>query len=167
MLARLSLIAIALVGASACDSRSEVKESLQVSTTPIQASRATYHAEVLFEFQSARLGDAERNLLDELARKLLADELEGVAATAHADRIGDAAYNERLAARRAGAVRDYLVEKGVSQDLVRVESKGAREPVTAGRCDGMGPEVKQNAQLVACLQPDRRAEIAIRPRAAR
>jgi hypothetical protein len=38
--------------------------------------------------------------------------------------------------------------------------------VTNGRCEGMGAENKQNTKLVACLQPDRRAEIEVRRRAA-
>lgn len=165
-----SLIFTAVAGLCACDAQSPDVAETPVATpaaTPVSsASRATYHAEVLFDFRRARLNEDGRKLLDELARKALAAEVEKLTATAHADRIGDAAYNDRLAERRAGAIRDYLVEKGVSRDLLQVDSKGAREPVTKGRCEGMGPENKHNAPLVACLQPDRRAEIEVRVRAA-
>ena len=160
-----SLIVVALLGVSACDPQSPSKEAPKVSTASQPA--ASYRAEVLFGFQSAELGGEGRKLLDELARKLLAAELERLTATAHADRIGDAAYNERLAERRAGAIRAYLLEKGVSDERLLVEGRGAREPVTAGHCDGMGPETRQNAELVACLQPDRRAVIEVKARAAR
>jgi OmpA-OmpF porin, OOP family len=124
-------------------------------------SRATWSTEVLFEFERAELAPEGRKLLDDLAQKLLAMDLESVAATAHADRIGGAAYNERLSARRAETIRSYLADKGLPEKLLHVESKGEREPVTGERCNEMGPENKQNAKLVACLQPDRRVEIEV------
>ncbi len=127
----------------------------------LQVERATYAAEVLFGFEHAELGAEGRKVLDDLAQKLLAIDPETVAVTAHADRIGDAAYNERLSERRAETVRAYLVDKGVPEKLLRFESRGAREPVTLGRCDAMGPENKQNRKLITCLQPDRRVEIEI------
>jgi OmpA-OmpF porin, OOP family len=132
----------------------------------VKDARASYATEVLFEFQSAELDADGRKLLDDLAQKLVAIEPEKVTATAHADRIGGAEYNERLSARRAEAIRVYLVEKGVPEELLSFEAKGAREPVTAGRCEAMGAETKHNAKLVACLQPDRRVviEVAGRPK---
>ena len=160
------LIFGALVGASACDSRLPADEAKVTAMPAAYADRASYHAQVLFEFQRAGLGSDGRKLLDELARKVLDADVERLTATAHADRIGDAAYNERLAERRAEAIRAYLLEKGVPEERVRVESKGARLPVTNGHCDAMGPATKQNAKLIACLQPDRRAEIEVRVRAA-
>jgi len=159
-----SLILAALVAMSGCDPRSPTKEAPKVSALP---QPDTFRAEVLFDFERAELGGEGRKLLDELARELVASDIERLTATAHTDRIGGAAYNEELAARRAEAIRDYLVGKGVPVDLLQVEGKGAREPVTAGRCDGLGPENKQNAKLIACLEPDRRAEIGVRRRAAR
>lgn len=159
-----SLIVAALFGLSACNPQSPSKESPKVSTTP---QPTTYRAQVSFGFESAELGRDGRKLLDELARQLLAADLEKLIATAHADRIGTLAYNEDLAERRAEAIRDYLLEKGVAEELLHIQSRGAHQPVTNGRCEGMGPETKQNAKLIACLQPDRRAEIEVRRRAAR
>ena len=159
-----SLILAALVTVSGCDPRSPSKEGPKVSDTP---KPATYRAQVQFGFESAELNGDGRKLLDELARQLVAADLEKLTATAHADRIGTVSYNEDLAERRAEAIRDYLLEKGVPEEVVRIQSRGARQPVTNGRCEGLGPEIKQNAKLVACLQPDRRAEIEVTRRAAR
>ncbi len=161
---RQSLIIAALVAMSGCDPQSPAKEGPKVTTTP---QPTTYRAQVRFEFESAELGSDGRKLLAELARQLLAADLEKLTATAHADRIGTVAYNEDLAERRAEAIRDYLLEKGVPEEIVHIQSKGAHQPVTNGRCEGMGPENKQNAKLIACLGPDRRAEIEVRARAAR
>jgi OOP family OmpA-OmpF porin len=144
-----------------CDPQLAVKETPKAPAMPAPEvpQRASYSAEVLFEFERAELGAEGRKLLDDLAHKLVAIDPEKVTATAHADRIGRAEYNERLSARRAEAIRVYLVEKGVPEKLLHFESKGAREPVSA--CETMGPETKHNAKLVACLQPDRRVEIEV------
>ena len=146
--------------AAQCDPQPALEPQAALQPQP-EVERASYSAEVLFGFERAELADEGRKVLDDVAQKLLAIDPEAVAVTAHADRIGSAAYNEQLSARRAEAIRAYLVDKGVPEKLVRFEAKGAREPVTAGRCDAMGPENKQNAKLVACLQPDRRVEIEI------
>lgn len=122
---------------------------------------ALVSTQVLFDFDGAELRADGRDVLDGLAKRLLAGKLESVAVTAHADRVGSASYNERLAARRADAIRAYLRERGVDERLMRVEARGEREPLTAGRCQAMGAEIKRNAKLVACLQPDRRVEIEV------
>jgi len=119
----------------------------------------SFTTQVLFDFGDATVRDEGRKVLDDLAQRLLASELQRVAATAHADRVGDDAYNERLALRRAEAIRTYLVGQGVPEKLVQVDARGEHEPVTAGRCDAMGPERRANVKLVSCLQPDRRVEI--------
>jgi OOP family OmpA-OmpF porin len=123
--------------------------------------RVTFATEVLFDFDGAELRPDGRKVLDDLAQKLLASKLDSVAAVAHADRVGEAEYNERLSARRAAAIHAYLMEKGVPGTLMRVEARGEREPLTAERCHAMGPESRQNLELIACLQPDRRVEIEV------
>jgi OOP family OmpA-OmpF porin len=123
------------------------------------AQRTAYEAEVFFEFDRAELAEKGRKVLDDLARRLLQAELVGVVATAHADRLGGAHYNAMLSTRRAEAIRAYLVEQGVPESVVQLDARGAAQPLTGGRCDGLGEERRTNAKLVACLQPDRRVEI--------
>ena len=74
----------------------------------------------------------------------------------HADRLGSAAYNQRLSERRAAAVRDYLVARGVAPQLI--ESSGAGSTMPRTDC----PQKKRRA-LVECLAPDRRVTVAIEP----
>jgi len=146
-----------------CDPQLAAKEApkspLMPAATP--PTRLSFATEVLFDFEQTELDADGRKVLDDLASKLLAADIEKVTGTAHSDRIGAAAFNDRLSARRAEAIRVYLVGKGVPEKLLRFDAKGAREPMTVGRCDGMGPETKQNVKLVACLQPDRRVDIEV------
>ena len=102
-------------------------------------------------------------ILDDLAHRLAGTE--SVVATAYADRLGHATYNLGLSARRAYAVRDYLVEKGVPAAAIRIDVAGAAEG--SATCDDLGEETGRNLKLVACLQPDRRVAIEARPPTAR
>ncbi|WP_296652469.1 outer membrane protein OmpA [Paraburkholderia sp.] len=121
----------------------------------ITSQKITYQADALFDFDKAILKPAGKEKLDELAGKIQALNLEVVVATGHTDRIGSAAYNDRLSLRRAQAVKAYLVSKGVPADRIYTEGKGKRQPVTTG-CNQ-----KNRKALISCLAPDRRVEVEV------
>lgn len=121
------------------------------------AEKITVAADALFDFDKAILRDEGKAKLDELASKAGALKVEAIIAVGHADRIGKPAYNQKLSERRAAAVKDYLVAKGVAADRVYTEGKGSTQPVTKpDECKG--PKSKK---VIACLQPDRRVVIEV------
>lgn len=79
-----------------------------------------------------------------------------VTAVGHADRIGSDAGNKKLSERRAAAVKQYLVSKGIKAERIKIEGRGNSQPVTGNSCDNLGAESGRNKKLVDCLQPDRR-----------
>jgi len=70
----------------------------------------------------------------------------------HADRLGSAKYNQRLSERRANAVRDYLIAKGIAPQRLKAYGKGATQPVVT--CHN-----RKRADLIKCLEPNRRVEV--------
>ena len=56
-----------------------------------------------------------------------------VIAVGHTDSTGNAAYNLALSTRRANAVKDYLVSKGIEKNRVYTEGKGLTQPVADNR----------------------------------
>ena len=115
--------------------------------------------EVLFDFDRFNLIAQARAKLDSLVEQLKLFALQKIVITGHADRIGSAAYNQRLSERRAGAVKDYLVEKGVDAQRIETLGRGENEAMTGDACRNMGAENRYNRRLVECLQPDRRAGV--------
>ncbi len=119
--------------------------------------KITVAADALFDFNKATLRPAGKAKLDELVSKAKAIKLEVILVVGHTDRIGGDAYNQKLSEKRAAAVKEYLVAKGIEANRVYTEGKGEKQPVTGGKCKG---ESKSKA-LIDCLQPDRRADIEI------
>jgi OOP family OmpA-OmpF porin len=119
-------------------------------------------ATVLFDYDRSVVRPGEATKLDELAAKLKGRAFERLDAVGHADRIGGDPYNLALSKRRAGAVRAYLVGKGVDAKRIRTEARGETAAVTGAACKDMGPENRNNRKLIVCLQRDRRVEAATR-----
>lgn len=130
-----------------------------VQAPPPVIQRITLNTDVLFEFGKAQLRPGAHEKLDELAQTMQGAEVDRIVAVGHADRIASDDYNRDLSERRAMAVKEYLVQKGVDGQRVQAEGRGESEPVT--QCGKMGPENAKNAKLVSCLQPDRRVEIEV------
>ena len=126
-------------------------------TTKPGGEKVTVAADALFDFNKATLRPEGKAKLDEVVTKANSLNLEVVIAVGHADRIGSAAYNQKLSEKRAASVKDYLVSKGIPANRVYTEGKGSKQPVTKpGQCKG-----PKSAKVIACLQPDRRVDIEI------
>jgi OmpA-OmpF porin, OOP family len=69
-----------------------------------------------------------------------------------ADRIGPAAYYQKLSERRGSAMREYLIAQGIDAEKISSSGVGESEPVAS--CPGL-----RGKRLIACLQPDRSAQL--------
>ncbi len=65
--------------------------------------------------------------LDRLAQRVQQTG-ERITLTGHTDNVGNDAANMNLGRNRANAIRDLLIRKGVSADLITVDSKGENQP---------------------------------------
>ena len=119
--------------------------------------KVTIAADALFDFNKATLRPEGKAKLDDVVGKAKQLNLEVIIAVGHADRIGSAAYNQKLSEKRAASVKDYLVSKGIPANRVYTEGKGSKQPVTKpNQCKGA-----KSAKVIACLQPDRRVDIEL------
>ena len=104
---------------------------------------------VHFDFNRARIRAADAKVLDRNAEWLKVNSSVMVAIDGGADQRGSVPYNQRLSERRARAVKDYLVARGVSAD--RIVEVGDGERLLA--CRAMGE---------ACWQKNRRADFLVK-----
>ncbi len=84
-----------------------------------------------FDYDSADVSDAEKNLLGQIAKCLTTGPLKGksVMLTGRADARGEQEYNMSLGHNRAQRVRGYLSSQGVGEDKMFETSRGALDAV--------------------------------------
>ena len=51
----------------------------------------------------------------------------------HTDSIGSDAYNQRLSERRANAVRDYMVSRGIDAQRITTKGWGKSKPIASNK----------------------------------
>ena len=106
------------------------------STTATQMSDAEKLAQVgntvYFGFDSAELTGDAQTTLDRQAAFLNVNPALLVIVEGHADERGTREYNLALGDRRATAVRDYLLAKGLNSARIRTVSYGKERPAVSG-----------------------------------
>lgn len=86
---------------------------------------------ISFDLDSTKVNTVCFSILDEVARNLKSIPKTKVEIGGHTDSLGSAAYNQKLSERRAAAVRDYLVSKGVPADQITTKGYGEAYPVAS------------------------------------
>ena len=88
-------------------------------------------AKRIIEFESgkATLTDSGKGILDEMAAALRKVKGKKVEVIGHTDNVGLRDSNLALSHARAQAVRSYLADKGISQEMVMVSGQGPDRPV--------------------------------------
>lgn len=95
---------------------------------PIEIGTTVRLNNILFETAKAKLRPESFEELDRLVSLMedaskLVIEIEG-----HTDDVGSDSYNMTLSDKRANAVRDYLLEKGISPDRIQAKGYGETKP---------------------------------------
>jgi outer membrane protein OmpA-like peptidoglycan-associated protein len=101
---------------------------------------------VSFASGSASLNPAVYPTLDKIAGTLTEYPETSITVIGHTDSMGDAEANRALSHRRAGAVADYLGQRGVNRQRMVVDSRGESEPIAdngteAGRAENRRVEM--------------------------
>lgn len=124
-----------------------------------EEQETTLGTDALFAFDRYSLKDITdggRAQLDTLASHLLSEKerIARISVAGYTDPLGSDAYNQVLSQRRAETVAQYLVAKGVPQDLISAKGYGKAEPVM--ECEG-----QSRSKLIACLAPNRRVVVRV------
>jgi peptidoglycan-associated lipoprotein len=90
---------------------------------------------VYFDFDRSTIKADEISKIEEVGRDLMADSNRGVRIEGHCDERGTEGYNLSLGERRALAIREYLLNMGVSATRVDTISYGESRPAAIGNTE--------------------------------
>ena len=142
-------------GDSASTSASNTASSSSASSASSSAAEKT-PAEKLaqvgdtvnFDFDSAELTVSARSTLNRQAAFLSLNPDLMIVIEGHADERGTREYNLALGDRRATAVRDYLVAKGINSARVRTVSYGKERPAVEGSTEAAWEKNRRAATVL-------------------
>jgi len=116
---------------------------------------------VLFDFDKADLKEESYPALDHLLGILLDNPNEVVEISGHTDNVGSNEYNLTLSERRAAAVVDYLVVKGIPQENLVSKGYGEEYPITTNDTED-GRELNRRVEMIIVTEDyDEPVEIEI------
>ena len=123
-------------GDSASTSSASSASSASSSSAAAAKTEADKLAEVgntvYFDFDSSELSENAQMTLNRQAAFLNVNPTLVIVVEGHADERGTREYNLALGDRRATAVRDYLLAKGLNSARVRTVSYGKERPAVEG-----------------------------------
>ena len=122
-------VILILVG---CESNDKFKNSLdkpQISQSDIEYFQNLVGDTVLFTVDQSGLRPEAISILKAQADWLKEKKFLPITIEGHADEQGTREYNLALGARRATAVREFLITKGIEQDRISIVTYGKERPL--------------------------------------
>ncbi len=146
-----AMLGAAIFAAGCASQQKTVEAGLTGSAVPgsAQEFQVAVGDRVFFETDSSALTPQARATLDRQVQWLSQYPNYAFVLEGHADERGTREYNIALGARRAAAVRDYMIARGVAANRMRTLSFGKERPVAV--CDDISCW-SQNRRSVTVLE---------------
>jgi peptidoglycan-associated lipoprotein len=163
MFQRILAIVAATFLFAACETASEVGGDSASTSSVSSASSASSSAAaakteadklaevgntVYFDFDSSELSENAQMTLNRQAAFLNVNPTLVIVVEGHADERGTREYNLALGDRRATAVRDYLLAKGLNSARVRTVSYGKERPAVEGSTEAAWEKNRRAATVL-------------------
>lgn len=126
------------------------QNQLEIERLRDNTLKLTVDNEVSFDFDKANIRRPFRKSLNKLARLINKYDRTVVHIVGHTDSTGSESYNQQLSERRAEAVANHLVKRGVSRSRLETWGRGESEPRASNATE-------------AGRQLNRRVEIFVKP----
>jgi OOP family OmpA-OmpF porin len=101
---------------------------------------------VFFDFDKTEVGAGGQNVLDAVADEVASRSISTVRIVGHTDSSGPKSYNNKLAMKRANAVRDALSARNVDPAIIQVEGRG-EDDLLVQTADGVREPANRRAQI--------------------
>lgn len=101
-----------------------------------QSAKPLYTKQVYFDFNKFDIRPSEDRALTAFLRAVKAQSADyTIRLTGHTDNIDNDQYNQQLGLKRAKAIKDYLIEKGIPAEIIQTESRGEKIAVKDNATD--------------------------------
>jgi len=102
---------------------------------------------IFFDVGKFNLKDQSVSEIQKVQELLVKNPQLKVQINGHTDNTGDAASNKSLSLKRANAVVDYLISKGIDQTKVSAKGYGSERPIVSNDDESGGREVNRRTEI--------------------
>ena len=128
----IGVLILAILLLMSCENSGKLKNTLdtpQISESDIEYFQNLVGDTVLFTVDQSGLRPDAISILNAQADWLKEKRFLPITVEGHADEQGTREYNLALGARRATAVREFLIAKGIEQDRISIVTYGKERPL--------------------------------------
>ncbi|WP_169737657.1 OmpA family protein [Thermonema rossianum] len=115
--------------------QAEAKPKLDVKMTGLKVGAKIPLSNITFEYNSWELNEDAKREIDRIYKLLKENPTVIVEIAGHTDDRGSAAYNLELSRKRANAVKEYLLQKGMSPDRFVTKGYGESQPIADNKTE--------------------------------
>lgn len=132
----------------------QAQHQIEIERQQNEILKLTMNSEVSFDFNSAKLKSTFQSPLNKIADIMSRYPATQITVVGHTDSVGSEQYNLELSLRRANAVADYLMMRGVARSRLGTEGRGELEPIADnGTAEGRA----QNRRVEIFVVPEANA----------
>ncbi len=106
-----------------------IGDSINIALTPIKKGEVFIVKNLHFATNKTRILSSSEEALNDLFMYLDRNPEVRIKIIGHTDNVGKDAANQKLSDGRANAVRDDLIERGISADRIEAEGRGETQPI--------------------------------------
>jgi outer membrane protein OmpA-like peptidoglycan-associated protein/tetratricopeptide (TPR) repeat protein len=121
--------------------------SRTIELNPIQQGVSSVLRNIYFDFNKATFKKESYDELNKLERMLNENPGITVEIAGHTDKIGTPAYNKQLSQRRAEAVVNYVVSKGIPKNRIVARGYGETRPIASNDDEREGRELNRRVEF--------------------
>ncbi|MDX1628001.1 MAG: OmpA family protein [Fulvivirga sp.] len=102
---------------------------------------------IYFDFNKATFKDESYDELNKLENMMASNPGMEIEIAGHTDNIGPKSYNKQLSLRRANAVKEYLVNKGIDPRRIKTVGYGEERPLASNDDEKEGRELNRRVEF--------------------
>ena len=119
------------LNAALAESRAYNRASIERDRANTDILLATFNGDVFFDFDSAAVKPGGYSEIDRVTPVLQKYDHTAIQVEGHTDAVGTEVYNQQLSERRAAAVENVLIQRGVDPKRIRSVGLGESQPISS------------------------------------